>query len=221
LETDQPYINIHTHLPAENGTISIFNAGVNDHDLKNHNFVSIGIHPWHIRTHDLESSLDFIRKNAGSEKVLAIGECGIDKLIDIPISDQERIFIEQIKIADEVKKPLIVHCVKAFAELIRIKKYHKIKVPLIVHGFNNTEQTAEQLIEHGFYLSFGKALTNNNSNAQHVIKKMDPHRFFLETDDGDSSINSIFEKASELKNMKPDELKRIMLQNFKTVINNG
>jgi TatD DNase family protein len=165
--------------------------------------------------------LDFIRKNANSKQVFAIGECGLDKLIDIPISKQEEIFIEQIKIAEKVKKPLIIHCVKAFEELIRIKKELKINIPLIVHGFNNKEQIAEQLIKNGFYISFGKALMIDDSNAQRIIQKIHNTKIFLETDDGDTSIKTIFEKASLLKHITIEDLKRMMIVNFKKLKNNG
>lgn len=218
---ENQYINIHTHLPSEDGVISIFNAGIDPVAFQNHKFISIGIHPWYIREMNIESALQFTRENADSEQVLAIGECGLDALTDIPMAEQERIFTEQIKIAQQFKKPLIIHCVKAFDELIRIKKEHKIKVPMIVHGFNNNEQIAQRLISNGFLISFGKGLMNENSNAQKVIAGIDNTKFFLETDDGNSSIKSIFEKASQLKNIDPEELKKQMMQNFKSLKNNG
>jgi TatD DNase family protein len=216
-----PYINIHTHLPSEEGAISIYNAGEDPEALKDHGFISIGIHPWYIRELNVVSAFDFMRKNAANEKVLFIGECGLDKLVEVPMPEQEKIFIAQIKIAEEVKKPLIIHCVKAFDELIRIKKEQKIKIPVIIHGFNNNEQIAAQLLSNGFYLSFGKALLKEDSNAQKVIQQTDSTNFFLETDDGNHSIKSIFDKASQLKNIPVDELKEQMYINFKNLENNG
>jgi TatD DNase family protein len=215
-----PYINIHTHLPSEDGVISIYNAGADPEKLLSYQFISLGIHPWYIREMNIELALDFIRKNAPSKQVFAIGECGLDKLAEVPVSEQEKIFIAQIKIAEAVKKPMIIHCVKAFEELIRIKKEQKISIPLIVHGFNNKEQIAEQLIKNGFYISFGKALLIVNSNAQKIIQQIDYKHFFLETDDSNNSIKGIFEKASHLKKINIEELKKQMTINFKTLINN-
>jgi TatD DNase family protein len=214
-----PYINIHTHQQTQaEDIISIINAGVDPLLFQKNQYVSIGIHPWYITKLNIQLCLEFIQKNATEEKVLAIGECGLDKLIDIPIEKQEQIFIEQIRVAEKVRKPLIIHCVKAFEELMRIKKEEKISVPLIIHGFNNKPELARQLIRQGFYLSFGKALLTNNSNAQQVIQKTDYKFFFLETDDADTSIKAIFEKASELKNCSIEEMKEKMNHNFKTLI---
>jgi TatD DNase family protein len=112
---------------------------------------------------------------------------------------------------------MIIHCVKAFNELIRIKKENKVSVPMIIHGFNNNEQIAEQLLKENFYLSFGKAILINNSNAQKVFKNTGIEKLFLETDDSDVSIKSIFDKAAELKGMSVEELKEKIYLNFKTI----
>jgi TatD DNase family protein len=221
LETENKYINIHSHLASDEGTISVFDGGVDPEALQKHKHVSIGIHPWKIHDLNIESALDLIKKHSNLEQVIFIGECGLDKLIDVPLKEQERIFIEQIKTAEKVRKPLLIHCVKAFEELIRIKKEQAISVPLIIHGFNNKVETAQQLIKQGFYLSFGKALLNESSNAKKVLEQMDPEKFFLETDDAIVSIKSIFEKASQLRKMDIEELKKQMLRNFKTIKNNG
>jgi len=149
------YINLHTHFfSSEAGVISIMNAFIDDVFQKN-NFYSLGIHPWNIRKINADEVLSNLTEIAQYKNVLAIGECGLDKLIDIDLKEQERIFVAQIKIAEQLRKPLIIHCVRAFDDLIRIKKEMKISVPMIVHGYNNTQQIAEQLSKTEFYLSFG------------------------------------------------------------------
>jgi TatD DNase family protein len=210
-----PYIDIHTHRPDETGTISIFNAGIAI--TAKSKYVSTGIHPWHIRKSESTVALETVRNNSSLQHVLAIGECGLDKFADSSMDEQERIFTEQIRIAEEIKKPLIIHCVKAFDSLIRIKKKSRTSIPFIVHGYNNNEETAAQLFKSGFILSFGKALLKDGSNAQKVIRQTVPEHFLLETDDADISIKSIFEKAAELKNINVEELKEKMMLNFKTI----
>jgi len=212
-----PYINIHTHHPAEDGGIAIVNTAPENAAAAT-GFISSGIHPWSIGS-DSEEALELLRKAAGLNHVLAIGECGLDKLRKTPMEVQERIFIEQIRIAEAVSKPLIIHCVKAFEQLLRINKSEKITVPFIIHGYNNNDQIAAQLQRHGMYLSFGKALLAEGSNAQHVLKDTAAELFFLETDDAAVPINSIFEKAAELRNISVDELRRQMMLNFKRVFN--
>jgi TatD DNase family protein len=213
-----PYTDVHTHHIAANDVISIYNCGI-ELPPGTEQFVSIGIHPWHIRKYDIREAFDLIRKNTFLPGVKAIGECGLDKLSDIPLDEQVNIFEEQIKIAIDLKKPLIIHCVKAFDELIRIKKKSKAIVPFIIHGYNNNEQIAEQLLKNDFYLSFGKALLITDSNAQKVITKINTTQFFLETDDASIPISSIFEKAAELKKISVNDLKEKMMLNFKLLFN--
>lgn len=217
LKTDKPYINIHSHHSQTEDEISILNVSPDIEGVSTNQFISIGIHPWFIKQYGIPGVLDLIKSNASKKNVLAIGECGLDKLIDVPFKIQEEIFIEQIKIAEAFNKPLIIHCVKAFNELIRIKKEHKISVPLIIHGFNNNEQIAKELLLNSCYLSFGKALLIDNSNSQKVFKNTDIKNLFLETDDAKVNIKSIFEKAAELKNISVEELKEKIIINFNNI----
>ncbi|MCW3102974.1 MAG: TatD family deoxyribonuclease [Bacteroidetes bacterium] len=213
-----PYINIHTHHSAEEGEIAIVNTAP-ENAAAAKGFISAGIHPWHIGSSNIEEALELLRKAASLTHVLAIGECGLDKLKDTPMEVQESIFIEQIRIAEAVSKPLIVHCVKAFEQLLRIKRSENTTQPFIIHGYNNNEQIAAQLQQHGMYLSFGKALLAEGSNAQRVLKNTAAERFFLETDDAAVPIKSIFEKAAGLRNISVEELRRQMMFNFKRVFN--
>ena len=206
---------MHTHHSQPDDVIAILNVDPEAYKNESARFVSIGIHPWYIQEYDVTDIIEKIKIAAGSENVKAIGESGLDRLAETPMKVQETVFIKQIEIAEACNKPLIIHCVKAFDELIRIKKEQQVKTPMIIHGYNNNEQIAEQLIKNGFYLSFGKALLNENSNAQMVIKKLSWEQLFLETDNSDLSINDIYEKAAALKNISVEELKEKMMLNFK------
>jgi TatD DNase family protein len=214
-----PYINVHTHRPPEENCISVFNAGTET--SKHNSFISVGIHPWYINDFNESSVFDELLQIAGLPQVLAIGECGLDKNAKTSLDIQEHFFREQISIAIQVKKPLIIHCVKAFNELIRIKKESAATVPFIVHGFNNNENIAKELIANGFILSFGKALLSEGSNTQRIVKDIAANSFFLETDDAPVSIMSIFEKAAVLRETSVEELKEQMLLNFKSVFKYG
>jgi TatD DNase family protein len=218
LKTSIPYVNLHTHLPRQEGVLSIYNNGLNINSSDP--YLSAGIHPWYI-DNSYEKKLESLRKLARKKKVIAIGECGLDKLTDSSFTLQEQIFIEQIKIAEEVRKPLIIHCVKAFDDLIRIKKKMAVKVPCIVHGYNNNEQIAIQLFKHGFFLSFGKAILTNDSNAFKTLRIAEAGKFFLETDDAALPISLIFTKAAEIKETGINELKQELFLNFKLLFNYG
>ena len=208
------YTNIHSHFLIENDAIGIKNSSTNFSDFTTAKYCSIGIHPWYIKEKIVEQELFYIQQNSIANNVLAIGECGLDKLSEVDFQLQKNMFIAQLKISEQVKKPVIIHCVKAFDELIKIKKELNLTVPLIVHGYNNNKQIAEQLIKNGFYISFGKALLKPNSNAVKVISKIPMDKLFLETDDEDVSIKCIFEVASALLIVNKDELKEKIFSNF-------
>lgn len=213
-----PYTNIHTHQAKEE--LIIFNAPDHFDPCTSNIYVSIGIHPWNIEKINSTECLDSIKTNASAKNVLAIGECGLDKLIDTDLKIQEDLFKQQIHIAESVKKPLIIHCVKAFDELIRIKKELNVSVPMIVHGYNNNEQIAVKLLENKFYFSFGKALLNEDFNASKIISIIPIGQLFLETDDTDIPIKSIFERASRYLQIDEAALKEKIYLNFKRIFTN-
>jgi TatD DNase family protein len=208
------FINIHTHRQLYDAKIEVVNLFTGNGERSN--FYSYGIHPWHINA-EFEDDLVRIKNLARESRCLAIGECGLDKLCDIDFELQQTVFTEHIKIANELNKPLIIHCVKAFNELINCLNMADNKVPVIVHGFNNNENIARILKDQGYYLSFGKALLGYESNAAKTIKAIGRKHFFLETDDADLSIKYVYRKASELLGIDEEILKIQLLENFKAV----
>ena len=129
------------------------------------------------------------------------------------MEDDFLILKKQIALAEELNKPLILHCVKAFDELIALKKELNIKVPIIIHGFNKNEELGEQLLAKGFWLSFGEAVLNKKSSLVKLIQKTD--NFFLETDDSGNSIEEIYHAVAYLKKCTINELKARIFANFK------
>ncbi len=126
-------------------------------------------------------------------------------------------FRKHIEIAEKAGKPILIHCVRAFNELIRIKKDIKPKVPFILHGFNANRETAIQLINHGMFLSFGHALLDHRSNAAKVIGEIPTDRVFLETDDSDLMIEEIYDAAATLLSLEKNELIKIIFKNIKKI----
>lgn len=197
------YIDIHTHQQRqqEKDILSIYNLNVPDYycrcglDIENTNY-SLGIHPWKINEQLLSENLRYIEENATFEKIRAIGECGLDKLAKTSWELQIRAFLSQISISEKLEKPLIIHCVKAFDELISIKKDIKPQQAWIIHGFRGKPEQMLQLTKLGFYLSFGEHFN------EETIKQMPLDQMFLETDDESFSIKHTYEsilKTSEIK----------------------
>ncbi|WP_291118538.1 TatD family hydrolase [Flavobacterium sp. UBA6135] len=179
-------------------------------------FYSIGIHPWYSDESRLSSDLEIIDQKLALENCLALGECGLDKRIEIPIEIQKKIFKPQILIAEKHQKPLVLHCVAAFQEIIQIKKEQNVTVPMIIHGFSKNEQTAKQLLDNGFYLSFGKYLLRN-PELKSVFQSVPNDKFFLETDTVDESLEEVYALAANYKNTEVEEIKSIVKTNFEKV----
>lgn len=214
------FINIHTHSSSQKSSVlEIVNQYPNSFDSST-SYFSIGIHPWHIEEASWEQELQIIEEKLQLPNCLALGECGLDKRREIPLELQLKVFEAQLLLAEKLKKPVIIHCVAAFQELIALKQTLNTTVPLVIHGFSKNEQLAQQLLGQGFYLSFGKYLIKN-PELEHVFKSMPDHRFFLETDTIEEGIEEVYTLAAKYKNRDVVSLQQIITKNFKTVFKNG
>lgn len=217
------FVDLHTHKKNKTNHISIYNAlDINEIPESKENFhVSAGLHPWFIKSELWQNNLNEYEKVISGKNIFAIGECGIDMTINIKTDIQKIIFNEHLLWAAKYNKTVIIHCVKAFNEVIAIKKKHNINQPCIIHGFNNNINIARQLINGGFYISFGAALLNNGSNASNAIKQIPVDRIFLETDDSDVSISDIYLQAAAALKKDIEELQKMIYNNFIKVFNLG
>jgi TatD DNase family protein len=208
------FINIHTHKELLEAKVEL--VSLSSPSVKKPNLYSFGIHPWKIDkdVNDVLQEMDTISRN---RRCIAIGECGLDKLIDTDFELQQKIFCEQIQIANEVQKPLIIHCVKAFNEVTACLKKMNNAMPVIFHGFNNNKNIADDLLKHGYVLSFGKALMTENSNACEVIKHVGRKNFFLETDDSAISIRDIYKRCSEILGIDEVILQEQLKNNYQRI----
>jgi TatD DNase family protein len=141
---------------------------------------SVGIHPWHLPL-DVENALRWLRFEASQDDVLAVGEVGLDRAIAADFQTQTDIFIACARLAEELEKPLILHCVRANEEILMLKKLLKPSQPWIMHGFSGHPNTAKSLITNGLYLSFGHGVLKNEK-AVESLAAIPANRFFLETD---------------------------------------
>ncbi len=149
--------------------------------------------------------------------VLAIGECGLDKLCHTAWNLQVVVFKQQIELANKLNKPLIIHCVRAFDELLQVFEENPPIVPVIVHGFNKKDNIAERLVSAGMYISFGAAILKDSSPAALALKNMPADRFFLETDNADISIGDMYHAAAVIREIKEEAVILQVQQNFATV----
>jgi TatD DNase family protein len=212
------YFNFHTHyFSKEIAVLSIQNVIVGKENSPTKSPFSIGIHPLDIDIQNIDNQIFILKNESQKENCWAIGECGLDRRSSITINEQEHIFLEQIKWAMQIEKPIIIHCVKAFSELIKIKKKLKPNVAMIIHGFNNNEQIFAELLKNDFFFSFGNAILHPDSNAQKALKNIPPDRLFLENDDTQTSITDIYETAGNILEIGKDELKTLIINNLKQI----
>ncbi len=210
------YFNLHTHHFTNNPEVlELVNQYPWELDSAIPNY-SIGIHPWHIDKNRLASDLEIIEVKLQLPECLALGECGLDKRIEVRMDLQIKVFEQQIALAEKYRKPLVLHLVAAFDELIEIKNRLNIQVPIIIHGFSKSEQLAQQLLSNGFYLSFGKYLLRN-PELKSVFQSIPNDRFFLETDMIEESLEEVYALAATYKNMEVSELQNIVSNNYTLV----
>ncbi len=212
------FINLHTHSYSNDDSIlEVVNQYPWEFDESIPNY-SIGIHPWYIDDNRLSLDLKSIEQKLQLNECLALGECGLDKRIDISFQKQTAVFQSQIKIVQNTIKPIILHCVASFQEVISIKKEMHIENPMIIHGFSKNKQVAKSLLDNGFQLSFGKYLLRNSELAE-VFEYVPRESFFLETDTIEETIIDVYQKASTIKNIKIEDLKEVIKTNFNQIFN--
>ncbi len=214
------FINLHTHQFLN---LSDVIAVVNQYPWEFNNSIpnySIGIHPWYIDENRLELDLNTISEKLQLSDCLALGECGLDKRIETPMELQTVVFKRQLELVKQTDKPIILHCVAAFEEVIAIKKELKVENPMIIHGFSKNKQVANSLLKNGFYLSFGKYLLrsrNIGTELEKVFKFAPENKILLETDTVEESIYEVYEKAAVIRGISVEKMKAIVFQNYSNI----
>ena len=205
------FFNIHTHI-AKHPESEILSVDVHPYSsIEKNAFLSVGIHPWYMTDDDAENQLELLRKAIENKHVLAIGECGLDKLKGPSMEFQKVVFKEQMVMAEEHGLPLVIHCVKASNELVQFKRQTHPDQPWIIHGFRGKEALAKEFIQHGFYLSFGACY------QKEALRSVPVERLFIETDELDLSIEDIYLRIAQSRGMDLKELTENIKKNVERV----
>lgn len=184
--------------------------------------VSAGLHPWHMSPDtDLASQLDLLAEATGFSGVVAIGEAGLDRAIDMPVIEQEKVFVAQAEVAAGTGRPVIIHCVRAIPDIIRLRKKFASAPPWIIHGFGGNEQEAAQLIKHDIYISFGASLTGNRKKTLAAARALPVEKVFFETDEADIEVKEVYRVFSRFRGTDPDRLREQVWDNFLNVFGSG
>ncbi|MBK8621016.1 MAG: TatD family hydrolase [Saprospiraceae bacterium] len=205
------FIDFHTHrriLPENSVEIISVHPGKQSPG----DWFTTGYHPWW--TFEKLSETEFLVLSEASAKkgFLAIGECGLDRLKGPPLNVQMDIFIQQIQLANTLQCPLIVHCVRAFQEVMDVKKQLG-KTPWVIHGFVRNKILAGQLLDKGICLSVAPYM-NMPVSFRETLEFLPLDMIFLETDSEYSlSIGDRYKIFSELRRIQIREAEKIFFDN--------
>ena len=197
-------VDIHTH-SAHSTTHSLVVRNLNLNEAEDffktdeQALCSVGIHPWHVDlfSEELLSKLEGWSKD---KRFIAIGECGLDKNSNAGFEKQLSIFEAQISISENSNKPLIIHCVGYFNELLALKKKWNPTQLWIIHGFRGKPELAVQAIKAGCALSYGE-----HFNAESV-RHTPTEKLFVETDESNLNISEIYQNIAIIKVCKIEDL---------------
>ncbi|MEK7077827.1 MAG: TatD family hydrolase [Patescibacteria group bacterium] len=215
-------------------------------------YATVGLHPIHTDKsfHDKEElgeggeefvsrgevfDYDGYKKLALHPKVVAIGECGLDyyRINDADSKEkQEAAFVQQIELARDVKKPLMIHCRSAFPDLISVLKANSSKlqaVPGIIHFFSGTEPQASDLLNMGLFFTFGGVITFSRDYDE-IVKSVPVSRMMLETDapyvtpaphrgkrNEPSYVAEVAKRLAEIKGVSLEEIQHHTNENARAI----
>ncbi|UII25968.1 TatD family hydrolase [Fulvivirga maritima] len=211
----QRYLDFHTHSMRhveDDNVMEIVSIHLGKDKEKR--FFTIGMHPWwteqpigHRQKQELSQWLQ-------NEHCLAMGEMGLDNLKGPEMSQQMDILRSQLEVAQELNKPVIIHCVRAYDQLIHIKKEFPNIEKWCVHGYGRHAILAQQLIDHGFYLSIMPTVKPERYDS--LFKELPHSKLFLETDSMPNvSIKDVYSQLSKITGMDESDLCRQMNSNAK------
>lgn len=242
----------HTHLNAEQfnedrelviqraleqGVTRIVNVGFNRETIpssielaERYDFIysTVGWHPQDAKDMT-EEDLVWIEELCSHEKVVAIGEIGLDYYWDTSPKDvQQEVFRKQIRLAHKLKMPIVIHNRDAHADVIRIlQEENAAEVGGIMHCYSGSWETAKQCLDMNFYISFGGPVTFKNAKQpKEVLTRVPLDRLLVETDapyltphpfrgkrNETGYVRLVAEAAAEIRGMPLEELAEITTRN--------
>lgn len=217
LPGQEDFIDIHTHgSSVTEGVFAIENLmaheEIDPEDVVVKAFTA-GIHPWYLSESNLTWLLAYLKEISADPRIIALGEAGFDKLRGPSMELQRQAFIEQAKMADRLGMPLIIHCVKAWDELLNMYRMLKPSAPWMVHGFRGKKELASQLVSRGMYISFWFDFIIRPESSE-LVRFIPRERIFLETDGADTDIKNIYQKVANDLGISIRELKKTIVNNF-------
>ena len=196
-------------------------------------FAAVGIHPSDVKRMK-KGDLESIEELAKNDRVLAIGEIGLDYYWDKEkeVQDQQKeFFIKQIEIANKLNKPISIHCRDAYEDCYEILKAHPVNKGGVMHCYGGSPEMAKLFIKLGFVLGFGGTLTFKNARKpKEVLESISDKDYILETDapylapdpyrgkqNHSKYLYLVRDKIAELRNISAEEVDRHSTENFNRI----
>lgn len=216
------WVNIHTHVKQGADTVYIQHVNAGEFVVGNAaEMCSVGFHPWSIDEYSWKETNEKLKAELLHESVVAIGESGLDKVCATPFSLQVDVFSAMIEHSESLQKPLIIHCVRAFNEIIELNKKYLPTQYWILHGFNRNQNIASSLLDQQMILSFGTEILKNDSPSLEVLKNIPENSFFLESDTSEVRMELIYQRAAHLRKENVEVLKERLYSNFNNIFKNA
>ena len=189
---------------------------------------SFGLHPWFIQ--DRTSNwLQTLEKRLLEYPQAAVGEIGIDHAMDErDDADQEKVFLQQMELARKLKRPVSIHCRRAWGRLIELlDEFGDVPQGLLIHCFGGSAEVATELVKRGGYISFSGSITRPNARkAGPAIRSVPADRILIETDAPDilptsaegplnepANLRLVLEKAAVFRGISEAALAEIAFNN--------
>ncbi|MDE7069796.1 MAG: TatD family hydrolase [Alistipes sp.] len=187
-------VNIHTHRPTGCAVEPTFG----------------GVHPWQAAERfDAEA----LRRAVGDAQM--VGEIGLDYACGVDRELQMRLFRAQLRLAEELRRPVVIHCVKAFEQVMRELRSYRLRA-VVFHGFIGSAEQAARAVDAGYYLSFG-ARAFRSPRTVEALRRTPLDRLFAETDDSGEPIGEIYRRIAQIIGIDTERLEEEILRNYRKI----
>lgn len=187
------YLDIHTHNPISEVTSPRM----------------AGIHPW-------DAASDIALPDFTACDI--IGETGLDYACKVDRAQQMELFKRHLAEAERLNKPVVLHVVKAFEDVMRVLRDYPMLHGVLFHGFIGSVEQAQRCFERGYFLSFG-AHSLRSRRTREVIAATPPNLLFVETDDStEPTIEELYSEVAKIRKMSVEELARQIEENYEKLI---
>lgn len=171
-----------------------------------------GIHPWSAESWSQEQGLVI------DAEAQVVGETGLDFACRVSLEQQERLFRAHLQIAQERQLPVVIHCVRAFEEVMKILSEYSLR-GVIFHGFVGSWQQAERVVARSdYYISFGERSMRSPRSVD-ALRRVPLERLFLESDDAPAPIDGLYGDVAVVRGLSIESLMQVTFDNYKKLFN--